>query len=70
MEMEMDILFPSQQESVVVEVELAEDDIFPEDDKVFEVYIGATPGAFVSPNAHVNVTILNDDPPLPGQCCR
>ena len=65
-EVEMDVLFPAQMDSVIVEVPLGPDDIFPGEDKVFEVYLGASPGVFVSPTAHVDVIIVDPDPPLPG----
>ena len=63
----MDVVFPPQVTSVDVEVPLGLDDIFPGEDKVFEVYLGATPGVFVSPTAHTIVTIIDPDPPLPGR---
>lgn len=52
----------------MVEVPLGPDDDFPGEDKMFEVNLGATPGVFVSPLGHVNVTIVDPDPPLPGEC--
>ena len=55
----MDVFFPAQVASVDVEVPLRQDDIFPGEDKVFEVYLGASPGVFVSPIAYTNVTIIN-----------
>ena len=65
MEVEIDIEFPAQVASVNVEVPLGLDDIFPGEDKVFEVYLGATPGVFVYPTAYTNVTII--DSPIPGE---
>ena len=62
-----DILFPAGSDSVVVEVPLGPDDDYPGEDKVFDVNLGATPGVFVSPLGHVNVTIIDPDPPLPGE---
>ena len=67
MEVEMDIFFPPQVASVDVEVPLGLDDIFPGEDKVFEVYLGPSPGVFVSPTAYTNVTIIDPDPLLPGE---
>ena len=67
MEVEMDVFFPPQVASVDVEVPLGLDDIFPGEDKVFEVYLGPSPGVFVSPTAYTNVTIIDPDPPLPGE---
>ena len=61
MEVEMDVFFPPQVTSVDVEVPLGLDDIFPGEDKVFEVYLGASPGVFVSPTAYTNVTIINSE---------
>ena len=63
----MDVEFPAGTDSMVVSVPFTTDDIFPEEDKVFEVYLGASPGVYISPIAYVNVTIENDDPPLPGK---
>ena len=51
-----------------VRVSLAEDDIFPEPNKTFEVYLAASPGVYLSPITYTVVTILNDDPDLPGMC--
>lgn len=44
-------------------VSIAEDDIFPEPNKTFEVYLAAFPW---SVPLSTLVTILNDDPDLPG----
>ena len=38
-------------------VALGPDDNIPGEAKVFEVYLGPAPGAFVSPTAQANVTI-------------
>ena len=65
--MEVDVLLPSQIDSVVVPVSLGSDNIFPGNDKVFEVYLGAATGLFVSPIAYANVTIIDPDLPLPGK---
>ena len=42
------------------------DDVFPEGPEEFEVFLSASPGALIVPSAYASVTILNDDPPLPG----
>ena len=67
MEVDTDILFPALVESVSVSVALGPDNIFPGEDKVFEVYLGAALGVFVSPIAYANVTIIDPDPNIPGE---
>ena len=47
---------------------LGEDDIFPAPNKSFEVYLASSPGVYLSPFTYTVVTILNDDPDLPGMC--
>ena len=42
------------------------DDVFPEGDEQFEMFLSAAPGALVVSPAYATVTILNEDPPLPG----
>ena len=42
------------------------DDVFPEGDEQFEVFLSAAPGALVVSPAYAIVIILNEDPPLPG----
>ena len=49
----------------MVEIEFI-DDVFPEGGEQFEIYLSAAPGGFVVSPAYATVTILNDDPPLPG----
>ena len=66
-EVEMDVLFPAQVASVNVEVPLGLGDTFPGEDRVFEVYLGATPGVFVSPTAYTTVTIIHPYPTRPGE---
>ena len=44
------------------------DDVFPESDEVFEVYLAVSPGVYISRPFNATVFILNDDPPLPGWC--
>lgn len=51
-----------------VGIPLAEDDVFPEENKTFEVYLSASQGVFISPFGYASAVILNDDPPLPGMC--
>ncbi|CAI8020180.1 Adhesion G-protein coupled receptor V1, partial [Geodia barretti] len=59
------VLLPAGMTSVTQTVALGPDNIFPGEAKVFEVYLGPAPGAFVSPTALANVTITDSDPPLP-----
>ena len=42
------------------------DDVFPEGPEQIEVFLSAAPGALIVSPAYASVTILNDDPPLPG----
>ena len=42
------------------------DDVFPEGPEQFKVLLSAAPGALIVSPAHASITILNDDPPLPG----
>ena len=65
-EMRAPVLLPAGASSVTVPVALGPDDIFPGGNKVFQVYLGPAPGAFVSPTAQAVVTITDNDPPLPG----
>ncbi len=43
------------------------DDVFPEEAEQFEVILTASPGVFIDSPASTTVTILNDDPDLPGK---
>ena len=61
----MDIIYPAKVDAYVIEIQLGPDDILPGEDKVFEVYLGAAPGTFLSPITYVNVTITDSDL-LPG----
>lgn len=63
---DVELVFRSEEVSKMVQIPLANDDIFPEANKTFEVYLGASPGVFISPIGYVSAIILNDDPPLPG----
>ena len=49
----------------MVEIEFI-DDVYPEGEEQFEIFLSASPGGFVVSPAYATVTILNDDPPLPG----
>ena len=49
--LEMDILLPAGNDTVIVEVAVCPGNSCPGPDKVFEVYLGASLGAFVSPIA-------------------
>ena len=42
------------------------DDVFPEGPEQIEVFLSAAPGALVVSPAYASITILDDDPPLPG----
>ena len=55
---------PSQTE-VVVSITIS-NDVFPEEAEEFEVILTASPGVFIDAPASAVVTILNDDPDLPG----
>ncbi len=44
------------------------DDIFPEENRTFEVILSCSPGVYISPHSYTTVKILNDDPDLPGVC--
>ena len=66
-ELEMDVVFPAQTDSIVIGIPLGPDDIFPGENKVFEAYLGPSPGTFISPIAHVMVLIVDPDPELPGE---
>ena len=56
----------ADQTDVVVTVPLV-DDVFPEEVEQFEVVLLASPGVFISSPASAIITILNDDPNLPGK---
>ncbi len=43
------------------------DDVFPEMSEHFEVLLHASPGVFIQSPSRAIVTILNDDPDLPGK---
>ena len=64
--MDVEVLLPAQVDTVIVPVSLGPDDIFPGNDTVFEVYLGAAMGVFVSPIAYANITIIDPDI-LPGK---
>ena len=60
--------FSSGETTKEFRVLLGEDDIFPAPNKSFEVYLASSPGVYLSPFTYTVVTILNDDPDLPGMC--
>ncbi|CAI8026301.1 Deleted in malignant brain tumors 1 protein [Geodia barretti] len=60
-----EVVFDPDESSKLVSINLPEDDVFPEANKTFEVYITATPGVLISPIGFAYATILNDDEPLP-----
>ena len=64
MEVDKDIRFGSSEVVKVIQIPLAEDDIFPEANKTFEVYLSASQGVFISPIGYVSAVILNDDLPI------
>ena len=51
--------------STTVTIEFV-DDVFLEGDELFEIFLSASPGGLIVSPAYATVTILNDDPPLPG----
>ena len=53
----LDVVFMANTSRMEVQVRLGENRNFSEY-KMFEVYLGASSGAFISPNAHAIVTIL------------
>lgn len=59
------IEFSANQESISVPIALT-DDVFPEAMEHFEVVLASSPGVFIDSPARALVTILNDDPELPG----
>ena len=61
-----EVHFEANEDEKVVAIPLAEDDVFPEGNKTFEVYLSASQGVFISPFGYAFAVILNDDPPLPG----
>ena len=61
------VTFEPGQSVAIVTIPLSPDDVFPEPDKVFEVFLGPTDGVYITPYAAANVTILNDDDDLPGR---
>ena len=63
------VIFEPRSENIIQEFigTLAPDDVFPEANKSFEIFLTASPGAYLFPDTVVMVTILNDDPPLPGE---
>ena len=64
-----EVIFGSDEVSKQVLVPFTEDDIVPESNKTFEVYLSASLGVFISPIAYATATILNDDLlPLQGLC--
>ena len=58
--------FATGEVTVEVPVEI-QNDIFPEENKTFEVYLAASPGVYLAPITYTTVRILNDDPDLPGE---
>ena len=64
-EVDRPIEFSANQESILVPITLT-DDVFPEELELFEVLLAASPGVFIDSQARAVVTILNDDPELPG----
>ena len=61
------IVFEPEERLKTIQVQLAPDDVFPEGSKSFDIFLTASPGVYLSPTTVVNVTILNDDPALPGK---
>lgn len=63
------LIFKGEEVSKEIEIKLATDDIFPEPNKTFEVYLSASSGVYISPIGYMTATILNDDPELTGTVC-
>ena len=72
----MAVTFEPDETSKLVSIPLLEDDVFPESNKTFEVYLTGSPGVLISPIGYAYATILNDDAPLRGTyvsmewCCN
>ena len=66
--LEMEVIFAADEVSKSVQIKLTDDDVFPEANKTFEVYLLASPGVYISPTGYASAIILNDDSPLPGLC--
>ena len=64
------VIFAPGQMVASVTVALAPDDVFSEEDKSFELFLGPVEDVYVSPFAAATVTIINDDPDLPGMYVR
>ena len=67
MEVLEEVHFGVDENMKTVAIPLAEDDVLPEVNKTFEVYLSASQGVFISPFGYASAIILNDDPPLPGR---
>ena len=67
MEILQEVHFGVDENMKTVMIPLAEDDVFPEVNKTFEVYLSASQGVFISPFGYASAIIRNDDPPLPGR---
>ena len=63
-----EVIFSSDEMLKSVLIPFTDDDVLPEANKTFEVYLSASPGVLISPIAYVTATILNDDIPVPGLC--
>ena len=61
------IVFGPEERLKTIQVQLAPDDVFPEGNKSFDIFLTASPGVYLSPTTVINVTILNDDLALPGE---
>ena len=60
------IEFSPDQTQLVLSITLT-DDVFPEELEQFEVFLAASAGVFIASPARAVVSILNDDPQLPGK---
>ena len=66
---ELDLIVSFAAGETATEVELSfVNDVFPEADEEFDVYLAVSPGTFITEPSSAVVTILNDDPDLPGVC--
>lgn len=60
------ITFPPEEGVAFVTVFFTPNDVFPETNKTFELYLSPVDDVYISPLAAANVIIINDDPNMPG----
>ena len=59
-ETRQEVMLPAGVSVVTVPIALGQANLSPGETKVFEVYLGPAPGAFVSPITFTNVTIIHE----------